>query len=311
MMYSRGQFAVMGKVGRKALRLYHEEGLLVPAHTNEANGYHYYAEEQLAVLERIKRLRAIGLSLFEIRQVLDGNASEDRLVKGRIREMRAQLASVRELASQEDFPAGSADGKSAGAIPDMQRFERKCCLFIDENVEKEDLGMSVGRLHEKAAREGLRVQGSHFVIYTGLADENAFSMRTCLPVSAGTGGADRDGDGDTAGARGNSGGTGGTGGAAGDGTIDAGGRGDAAGAAGTGAVAGDNGRRVGGITGVCEESCLHLNFRGGFSRTGEAHRIIRHYAEDQGIVLADRVVEVYNRDMSVDVYWPLKAAPEA
>lgn len=264
MMYSRGQFAVMGKVGRKALRLYHEEGLLVPAHTNEANGYHYYAEEQLAVLARIKRLRAIGLSLFEIRQVLDGNASEDRLVKGRIREMRAQLASVRELASQEDFPAGSADGKRAGAIPDMQRFERKCCLFIDENVEKEDLGMSVGRLHEKAAREGLRVQGSHFVIYTGLADENAFSMRTCLPVSAGTGGA------------------------AGDGTIDA-----------------------GGITGVCEESCLHLNFRGGFSRTGEAHRIIRHYAEDQGIVLADRVVEVYNRDMSVDVYWPLKACPES
>lgn len=261
MMYSRGQFAVMGKVGRKALRLYHEEGLLVPAHTNEANGYHYYAEEQLAVLARIKRLRAIGLSLFEIRQVLDGNASEDRLVKGRIREMRAQLASVRELASQEDFPAGSADGKSAGAIPDMQRFERKCCLFIDENVEKEDLGMSVGRLHEKAAREGLRVQGSHFVIYTGLSDENAFSMRTCLPVSAGSGG---------------------TGGAAGD-----------------------------GITGVCEESCLHLNFRGGFSRTGEAHRIIRHYAEDQGIALADRVVEVYNRDMSVDVYWPLKAAPEA
>lgn len=290
MMYSRGQFAVMGKVGRKALRLYHEEGLLVPAHTNEANGYHYYAEEQLAVLARIKRLRAIGLSLFEIRQVLDGNASEDRLVKGRIREMRAQLASVRELASQEDFPAGSADGKSAGAIPDMQRFERKCCLFIDENVEKEDLGMSVGRLHEKAAREGLRVQGSHFVIYTGLADENAFSMRTCLPVSAGSGG---------------------TGGAAGDGTIEVGGRGDAAGAAGTGAVAGDNGRRIGGITGVCEESCLHLNFRGGFSRTGEAHRIIRHYEEDQGIALADRVVEVYNRDMSVDVYWPLKAAPEA
>ncbi len=74
--------------------------------------------------------------------------------------------------------------------------------------------------------------------------------------------------------------------------------------AGTGGAAGD------GITGVCEESCLHLNFRGGFSRTGEAHRIIRHYADEQGIALADRAVEVYNRDMSVDVYWPLKACPE-
>ena len=78
-----------------------------------------------------------------------------------------------------------------------------------------------------------------------------------------------------------------------------------AGAAGTGTVAGD------GITGVCEECCLHLNFRGGFSRTGEAHRIIRHYADEQGIAIADRAVEVYNRDMSVDVYWPLQACPES
>ena len=30
-MYTRGQFAVIGKVGRKALRIYDEEGLLVPA----------------------------------------------------------------------------------------------------------------------------------------------------------------------------------------------------------------------------------------------------------------------------------------
>jgi DNA-binding transcriptional MerR regulator len=39
-MYTRGQFAVMGNIGRKALRLYHEEGLLVPVFTNkdEASG---------------------------------------------------------------------------------------------------------------------------------------------------------------------------------------------------------------------------------------------------------------------------------
>ena len=49
-MYTRGQFAIIGKVGRKALRIYHEEGLLVPAFVNGENGYHYYEESQLAVL---------------------------------------------------------------------------------------------------------------------------------------------------------------------------------------------------------------------------------------------------------------------
>ena len=65
-MYSRGQFAIIGKVGRKALRIYHEEGLLVPAFINRENGYHYYDGSQLEVLEKIKRLRKIGLSLYEI-----------------------------------------------------------------------------------------------------------------------------------------------------------------------------------------------------------------------------------------------------
>lgn len=251
-MYSRGQFAVMGKVGRKALRLYHEEGLLVPAYRNEENGYHYYAEKQLAVLERIKRLRGIGLSLFEIRQVLDGKASEEELVKSRIRELGEQVRAVKELAAIADSPADKSPGtkgsKPGECMPDIRGFERNACLYVDENVGREDLGMSVGRLYEKAAREGRAVTGSHFVIYTGLADEEAFSMRTCLPVSG------PDGE---------------------------------------------------GVIGIREEKCLHLVFRGGFSKTGEAHVLIRKYAEEHDIALADTVIEVYNRDMSVDVYYPL------
>ena len=40
-MYTSGQFAMIGNVGRKALRLYREEGLLVPAMQCEENGYYY------------------------------------------------------------------------------------------------------------------------------------------------------------------------------------------------------------------------------------------------------------------------------
>ena len=80
-MYSRGQFAIIGKVGRKALRIYHEEGLLVPAFINGENGYHYYDESQLEVLEKIKQLRKIGFSLYEIKLVLKGKATEKELIE--------------------------------------------------------------------------------------------------------------------------------------------------------------------------------------------------------------------------------------
>ena len=91
MTYTRGQFAVMGNVGRKALRLYHEEGLLVPVSINEENGYHYYDDTQLEILERIKRLRKIGLSLFEIKQVLDGKVQEEEIINSKIRETNELL----------------------------------------------------------------------------------------------------------------------------------------------------------------------------------------------------------------------------
>ena len=107
-MYSRGQFAVIGKVGRKALRLYHEEGLLVPAYINEENGYHYYAEEQLAVLEKIRRLRSIGLSLFEIRQVLEGKADENEAVRSRIADMESVICSRSSSLSSEGSPRWAA-----------------------------------------------------------------------------------------------------------------------------------------------------------------------------------------------------------
>ena len=243
-MYSRGQFAVIGKVGRKALRLYHEEGLLVPAYINEENGYHYYDEGQLAVLERIRRLRQIGLSLFEIRQVLDGKANEDQIIQSRIMEMDEQLQAVKELAGQKE----PKEEQPCGMVPDIQAFERECCLYIDENVEKEDLGMSVGKLYEQAAREGIPVAGSHFVIYENLNNEETFSMRTCLPVSA---------------------------------------------------SAGEKGIRI------RESKCLHLHFCEGFSKIRKAHEIMHQFAEENKTALSDKAYEVYNQDLSVDVYYPV------
>ena len=242
MMYTRGQFAIIGKVGRKALRIYHEEGLLIPAFVNEENGYHYYEESQLAVLEKIKRLRKIGLSLYEIKQVLEGKAEESQLIDSKIKEMDSRLQEVKEIAGSKteekvDTPAGE---------PDIRPFERCRCLFIDENTELENLGISVGKLYEKAAREGYKTAGSHFVIYDGLSDDSGFSMRTCLPVE---GGSEED------------------------------------------------------ITEVYEEKCLHINFKEGFSKVGQAHVIIKEYADKNSISLTDKAYEVYNSDMSVDVYY--------
>ena len=241
-MYSRGQFAIIGKVGRKALRIYHEEGLLVPAFINGENGYHYYDESQLEVLEKIKRLRKIGLSLYEIKLVLKGKATEKELVESKIREMDSRLQEARELVNEKE-----ATTPNEKAIPDICTFEKCICLYIDENVELENLGMSVGKLYEKATHEEIAPAGNHFVIYDDVSDED-FSMRTCLPVAGYTG----------------------------QDAIE-----------------------------VYEEKCLHLKFTGGFSKVSQAHLIIKDFAENQKIKFSGKVYEVYNKDMSADVYYSI------
>ena len=182
-MYTSGQFAILGNVGRKALRLYREEGLLVPTFTSEENGYHYYEESQLSVLETIKRLRSIGLSLYEIKKIIYGEIDEKTIISGRIKETDNLLNDMREMLA--DKP--KCDEKIPTFEPDLRFFPETVCLFIDENIDLENLGMSVGKLYEKAAKAGIEVKGSHFVRYEGLSDEGSFSMRTCLPISGYTG----------------------------------------------------------------------------------------------------------------------------
>ena len=140
--------------------------------------------------------------------------------------------------------------KSVGEIitsePDVRQFPKVVCLYIDENVDLENLGMSVGKLYEKASKAGIEVKGSHFVRYEGLNDETSFAMRTCLPIS----------------------------GYAGEDTVT-----------------------------VSEEKCLHLNFQGGFSKVSEARKAIIEYSREHDFKLSDRAYEVYNKDMSVDLYY--------
>lgn len=65
-----GDFAARSRLSRKALRLYAEQGLLVPAYVDEQTGYRRYAEEQLEQARLIGLLRRLELPLRRIRELL-------------------------------------------------------------------------------------------------------------------------------------------------------------------------------------------------------------------------------------------------
>ena len=90
-----GEVARLVGVSTKTIRYYHEIGLLAePERT--ASGYRLYNAQHLLHLQRIRRLRALGLSLERIRAIL-GNSSQEEAKST----LRAALQSlVEELSAQ-------------------------------------------------------------------------------------------------------------------------------------------------------------------------------------------------------------------
>lgn len=65
------EFSLLCRVTVKTLRHYEKIGLLQPAEVDPDTGYRYYAVTQMQTLENIRRLKALGFSLEEIRDLMD------------------------------------------------------------------------------------------------------------------------------------------------------------------------------------------------------------------------------------------------
>ena len=64
-----GEVAALVGVSPKTIRYYHEVGLLAEPGRTEA-GYRLYTAQDLLRLQRIRRLRALGLPLERIKEIL-------------------------------------------------------------------------------------------------------------------------------------------------------------------------------------------------------------------------------------------------
>lgn len=76
--------AKINHVSVNTLRLYDKWGLLTPCHINEESGYRYYSMSQNATLDLISYMKELGMSLREIKDVLDqrdNNLIEAILIK--------------------------------------------------------------------------------------------------------------------------------------------------------------------------------------------------------------------------------------
>lgn len=93
-----GEFAARTGLTPKALRLYDELGLLVPAEVDASTGYRRYDADQVGSARLVARLRLIGMPLARIRAVLDaGPTGAGDLVAAFWRQVEADTAARGDL----------------------------------------------------------------------------------------------------------------------------------------------------------------------------------------------------------------------
>jgi DNA-binding transcriptional MerR regulator len=117
-MFSIGEFARLGAVSVRTVRHYDEIGLLSAAEVDPVTGYRSYSPRQLRQLNRIVALKELGLTLAQVRQLLDGITVDE--LRGMLLLRRAQLerelqrqrhhllgveARLRHITQEDDMPA--------------------------------------------------------------------------------------------------------------------------------------------------------------------------------------------------------------
>jgi DNA-binding transcriptional MerR regulator/effector-binding domain-containing protein len=77
-LLSIGDFSRMTYLSVKALRHYHDVGVLEPARIDPATGYRFYRPSQVATAQIIRRFRDLGMPLDEVRAMLSAPDPDGR-----------------------------------------------------------------------------------------------------------------------------------------------------------------------------------------------------------------------------------------
>ncbi|PND58721.1 MerR family transcriptional regulator [Mycobacterium sp. ENV421] len=95
---SIGDFAVMTSLSRKALRHYHDIGILEPAHIDSHTGYRFYDTSQVDHAHIIRRFRALGMSIPDVKALLstDDAAARTEIITTHLEQMEVQLQQTRD-----------------------------------------------------------------------------------------------------------------------------------------------------------------------------------------------------------------------
>ena len=190
-----GVFSRRSRLSPKALRLYDQLGLLVPARVDEDSGYRRYEEGQLEAARLIALLRRLDMPLATVAKVLAAPASSRaKLVSAYWDSVERRVASQRELVAHLRNRLSDGEGGLEMYEINERDVPEQTVLTEQRHVHVPELagwiGEALTRVLAAAESQG-GVAGAPFVVYHGEVSEDSDGpVEVCVPVPDGGGEAD-------------------------------------------------------------------------------------------------------------------------
>jgi DNA-binding transcriptional MerR regulator len=189
-LLSIGDFSKMTYLSVKALRHYHDVGLLEPADIDPATGYRRYGIGQVATAQAIRRFRDLDMPIDEVRRVLQApdEATRNRAILAHLERMQTQLEQTQQaVASLQSLLTGPTP--SAAAV-EIRRIPATRALAVQRIVELADNGdwlyEAYDWLHGLADAHALVVAGVDAAIYPDELFQEGVGLTTAyIPITAG------------------------------------------------------------------------------------------------------------------------------
>lgn len=184
-----GAFAESTMLSPKALRLYDERGLLVPAVVDTFSGYRYYAPEQSSRGRIISMLRAAGMSLDAIGVFL-GNLPEApdaalEQLRGHEAAVRSNTESISTLLAQVRAHLKGNPMDNVVSVLEPERHLLSVMLRCTVRDLDDGIENRLERLHAVARAGGLAVAGPPFgIFHREITEDSDGPLEVCLPVDS-------------------------------------------------------------------------------------------------------------------------------
>lgn len=186
-MYKIGQFSKITKISSHILRYYDSENVLKPSFV-DSNGYRFYTDAQVEVINKIKYLRKYHFSYDEIKNILSNNKEEDKdIYLKKLEELKNSINDYDTLISELECEHKIKITPKIINKYDIQILEKKAFKALCKKIiiKEDEIETFIDKITMKIINSNVSLLGGYYIKFLENKDlqETYLEIEFCQPIA--------------------------------------------------------------------------------------------------------------------------------